>query len=104
MTESGHKHQKKDKPHVTLPGIVDKIIPAINPANGYDRPEKVQIAVEGAEPHYAEIQVDNTFRDDVGRTVHLKLGAEVEITIEATTTDTAQTSVDSELIAAKKTA
>ena len=83
MTEPGDKHRKRDKAHVTIPGMVDKIIPAINPANGYDRPEKVQIAVEGAAAHYAEIQVDNTFHDGIGRTVHLKLGAEVEITIEA---------------------
>src|ERR1700733_11490138 len=81
--EPSNEDRKNDKAHLRLPGVVDKIIPAIKPANGYDRPEKVQIAVEGAEPHYAEIQVDNTFHDKVGNTVHLKVGAEVEVTIEA---------------------
>lgn len=75
--------RQSDKPSLTLPGVVDKIIPAVNPANGFDRPEKVQIAVEGAEPLYGEIQIDNTLKDEDGNPVRLKLGAVVEVTIEA---------------------
>jgi hypothetical protein len=82
-SKPSNEDRKSDRAHLILPGIVDEIIPAIKPANGYDRPEKAQIAVEGAEPHYAEIQVNNTFLDKVGNTVYLKLGAEVEVTIEA---------------------
>src|SRR5580692_10646406 len=83
-------HTPKDDKHhgnkvvVTLPGTVDKIIPAIIPAIGHSRPEMVEIAVEGAEALYREIRVDNTLHDEGGNAVSLKLGAEVEVTIEAT--------------------
>jgi hypothetical protein len=63
---------------VSLPGVVDKIIPAIG-----SEPEKAQIAVEGAQPLYREIRVDNTLQNAAGEDVSLKLGAEVEVTIEA---------------------
>jgi len=63
---------------VTLPGTVDKIIPALG-----SQPEKAQIAVEGAEPLYREIRVDNTMQNLAGDDVRLKLGAAVEVTIEA---------------------
>ncbi len=63
---------------VTLPGVVDKIIPAVG-----SEPEKAQIAVEGAEALYREIRVDNTLQNTAGEDVSLKLGAQVEITIEA---------------------
>ena len=63
---------------VTLPGTVDKIIPAIG-----SQPEKAQIAVAGAEPLYREIRVDNNLQNEAGDDVSLKLGAEVQVTIEA---------------------
>jgi hypothetical protein len=63
---------------VTLPGVVDKIIPAVG-----GEPEKAQIAVEGAEALYREIRVDNTLQNAAGEDVSLKLGAQVEVTIEA---------------------
>jgi hypothetical protein len=69
---------------VVLPGTVDEIIPAFTPAIGHNQTEKVQIAVEGAEALYREIRVDNTLQDEAGNAVSLKLGAEVEVTIEAT--------------------
>jgi hypothetical protein len=69
---------------VTLPGTVDKIIPAVTPALGHSRPEKVEIAVEGAEALYREIRVDNTLHDEGGNAASLKLGAVVEVTIKAT--------------------
>jgi hypothetical protein len=68
-----------EKPSVTLPGRVEKIIPAIPSVE----PEKAQIAVEGAEDLYKEIRVENTLKDENGEAVALKAGAEVEVTIEA---------------------
>jgi hypothetical protein len=63
---------------VTLPGTVDKIIPALG-----SQPEKAQIAVQGAEALYREIRVDNKMQNLAGEDVRLKLGATVEVTIEA---------------------
>ncbi|MGB8542628.1 MAG: hypothetical protein WCD49_13425 [Candidatus Acidiferrales bacterium] len=66
------------KPAVTLPGTVEKIIPANQIA-----PEKAQIAVEGADHLYREIRVDNTLQDEKGKKVGLKAGAHVDVKIEA---------------------
>ena len=68
-----------NKPAVTLPGTVEKIIPP-SPSG---EPEKVQIAVEGADDLYKEIRVENTLQDKNGNEVRLKEGVEVEVTIEA---------------------
>jgi hypothetical protein len=67
-----------EKPKITLPGTVEKIIPA-NPI----APEKAQIAVEGADHLYREIRVDNTLEDEKGKKVGLKPGAHVDVKIEA---------------------
>jgi hypothetical protein len=88
-TSKDHKSPKdgtvnSEKPAVTLPGTVEKIIP---PLTSND-PEKAQIAVEGAEDLYREIRVENTFQDAAGNDVQLKLGAQVEVTIEADKADT----------------
>jgi hypothetical protein len=64
---------------ITLAGTVDKIFPAI----GELQPQKAQIAVEGAEPRYREIRIDNSLQDGAGNAVSLKVGTEVEVTIEA---------------------
>jgi hypothetical protein len=69
---------EQDKPTVTLPGIVEKIIPA-----SIVGPEKAQISVEGAEELYREIRVENVLQDEKGEEVALKRGAHVEVTIEA---------------------
>jgi len=68
-----------EKPAVTLPGKVEKIIPGVLSVI----PEKAQIAVEGADDLYKEIRVENTLQDENGKPVCLKPGAEVEVTIEA---------------------
>ena len=68
-----------EKPSVTLPGKVEKIIPGPLP----EMPDKAQIAVEGADDLYKEIRVENTPQDENGKPVSLKSGAEVEVTIEA---------------------
>jgi len=71
--------EKDEKASVTLAGTVEKIIPSPDP----DASEKAQIAVEGAEDLYREIRVDNTLKDATGEEVSLKLGSEVDVTIEA---------------------
>jgi hypothetical protein len=68
-----------EKPSVTLPGKVEKIIPGVVST----MPDKAQIAVEGADDLYKEIRVENTLQDEDGKPVCLKLGAQVEVTIEA---------------------
>jgi hypothetical protein len=73
------KNSDSEKAAVTLPGTVDKIIPAIQPGEE----DKAQITVEGAEDLYREIRVENTLQDSNGNPVSLKKGAEVEVTIEA---------------------
>jgi hypothetical protein len=74
-----HDTARTEKPAITLPGTVEKIIPPSNPAEA----EKAQIAVEGADHLYREIRVDNELQDENGKTVSLKPGAHVEVTIEA---------------------
>jgi len=69
---------ESEKPKVTLPGTVEKIIPANSIAT-----EKAQIAVEGADHLYREIRVDNTLEDEKGKKVGLKPGAHVDVKIEA---------------------
>jgi hypothetical protein len=78
--------QKKDDSEtssVTLAGTVDKIIPSLHPVE----PEKAQISVEGADHLYKEIRVDNILKDEEGKIVRLKEGAQVNVTIEAETTE-----------------
>lgn len=69
-----------EKPSVTLPGTVEKIIKPPDPKE----PEKAQINIqEGADPLYKEIRIENTLTDEHGREVKLKPGAKVEVTVEA---------------------
>ncbi len=80
----------EEKPTVTLPGTVEKIIPAIAP----DEPEKAQISVHGAEDLYREIRIENKLENSNGDTVGLKLGADVEVTIEAESEETTSKTKD----------
>jgi len=68
-----------EKPSVTLPGTVEKIIESPHPS----MPEKAEIAVEGADELYQEIRIENTLTDGNGDEVKLKEGAQVEVTVEA---------------------
>ena len=68
-----------EKPSTTLPATVEKIIKSPSP----EVPDKAQITVEGADHLYRELRIENTLIDENGETVHLKEGAEVEVTIEA---------------------
>jgi hypothetical protein len=72
---------KEDDPKatVTLPGTVDKIIPAIYGI----KPEQAQIVIEGADDLYREIRVENTLQDQAGKAVSLKESADVEVTVAA---------------------
>jgi hypothetical protein len=79
---------EKEKPSITLPGTVEKIIPAVPYS---DETEKAQIAVEGADHLYREIRVENTLKDEKGRNVRLKEGARVDVTIEADPKETKPT-------------
>jgi hypothetical protein len=71
--------QMADKPNVTLPGKVERIIEAPDP----DEPEKAQISVEGADTLYKELRIENTLMDENGEQVKLKEGADVDVTVEA---------------------
>jgi hypothetical protein len=68
-----------EKPSVTLPGTVEKIIAPLDPTE----PEKAQINIEEADPLYKEIRIENALTDENGREVKLKRGAKVEVTVEA---------------------
>jgi hypothetical protein len=63
----------------TKPGTVEKVIPPVDPRD----PEKAQINIQGAEPLYQEIRIENTLTDENGTEVKLKEGAEVEVHVEA---------------------
>ena len=73
-----------EKPSVTLPGVVEKIIKPADPTDA----EKAQISVEGADDLYREIRIENNLTDQNGNPVRLKKGAEVEVTVEAPTAST----------------
>ena len=73
-----------DKLSKTLPGTVEKIINSPLP----NEPEKAQIAVEGADDLYRELRIESTLTKDDGQKVRLKVGAEVEVTVEADAKDT----------------
>ncbi|MGD1212719.1 MAG: hypothetical protein ABR973_15355 [Candidatus Acidiferrales bacterium] len=68
-----------ERPSVTMPGTVDKIIPSPRPS----QPEKAQIAVEGADRGYRDLRIENTLTDENGHDVRLKKGAHVEVTVTA---------------------
>jgi hypothetical protein len=70
---------RKKKSAVKLPGTVEKIIPT----SCSSEPEKAEIAVDGADPLYKEIRIENTLQNEEGQEVSLKPGAQVEVTIEA---------------------
>jgi hypothetical protein len=68
-----------EHPSVTLPGTVDKIFPSPSPS----KPEKAQVAVEGAYRRYRDLRIENVLTDEHGDDVKLKKGAYVEVTVTA---------------------
>lgn len=79
IDQATNENEDIEKAEVTLPGVVEKVIPPVHPSE----PEKAQIAVEGAEDLYRELRVENTLEDAGGNKVKLVEGAEVEVTIAA---------------------
>jgi hypothetical protein len=73
-----------EKPSVTLPGTVEKIVKPSEP----DQPEKAQISIQGADELYREVRIENVLTDENGKQVRLKKGAEVDVTVEASPEDT----------------
>ena len=64
-----------ERSSTTMPGTVEKIIPARNPS-----PEKADISVDGAPPHEV-LRVENSLTDEHGGEVRLSKGAHVDITV-----------------------
>jgi hypothetical protein len=58
------------EPSTTLLGTVEKLIPPVPPEN----PEKVQIAIDGANTLYREIRIENFLTYSNGDKVRLKDG------------------------------
>jgi hypothetical protein len=77
--QAAESNTEAEKPSVTLPGTVEKIIPPMLPGQS----EKAQIGIEGADDLYREIRVENTLKDEKGNQVSLKPGAPVDVTIAA---------------------
>jgi len=80
-----------EKPSVTLPGTVDRIIQSPHASI----PEKAEISVQGADELYQEIRIENTLTDEHGDEVRLKKGAHVEVTVEAELAATTSISANS---------
>jgi hypothetical protein len=74
-----------EKLRVTFPATVGQIIKSPIP----NEPDQAQIAVEGADRPYGEMRIDGTLKNENGDDVHLKLGAQVEVTIVAEASATA---------------
>lgn len=68
-----------EHPSTTLVGTVEKIVKPLFAGE----PEKAQIAVEGADHLYKELRIENSLTDAGGNAVHLKAGAQVEVTVSA---------------------
>jgi hypothetical protein len=70
------------KPKTKKAGVVQKIIKT--PLG----PEKAEIEVHEADDLYKEIRIENTLVNEDGEKVKLKLGAPVDVTVEADSKDT----------------
>lgn len=68
-----------ERSSTTLPGTVDKIIPASHSSQR----ERAQIAVEGADRRYRDLRIENILTDENGNDVRLKKGGHVEVTVAA---------------------
>ncbi len=66
-----------EQPSITLPGTVDKIVPSSPPS----QPEKAQIGVDGSDPGYRDLLIENLLTDEHGDDVKLKKGAHVDVTV-----------------------
>ncbi len=62
-------------------GKVQKVIEPALPSE----PEKAQIGIEEGDELYREIRVENVVTDEKGKNARLKVGADVDVVIEADT-------------------
>jgi hypothetical protein len=69
-----------EQPKTVIPGTVDKLIPSPR----LNQPEEAQISIEGANPGYRDLRIENSLTDEHGDEVKLKKGAYVEVTVAAT--------------------
>ena len=74
-----HRDASAEVSTVTFPATVEKVIPSRHAGE----PDKAQIALDNGEDLYREIRIENTLKDDRGKPVELKEGAEVKVTIAA---------------------
>jgi hypothetical protein len=79
MQDNLNSARVADQPSATVPGTVDKIIPASRPG----RSEKVQISINRANPRYRDLRIVNSLTDENGDDVKLIKGAHVDVTIAA---------------------
>jgi hypothetical protein len=68
-----------ERPSISMPGTVEKIIPSRNRS----QPEKAQIVVDKAARRYRNLRIDNSLTDEYGDEVKLKRGRHVEVTVAA---------------------
>jgi hypothetical protein len=66
-----------EQPSVTMPGTVNKIIPAPRSS----QPEKAQITVKAAGRNHRNLRIENILTDENGDDVKLKKGSHVEVTV-----------------------
>ena len=66
--DNDEEENTEKKANVTLPGTVEKIIPAI----GDHIPEKAEIKIEGADDLYREVRIENKVIDAEGNPVKLR--------------------------------
>jgi hypothetical protein len=69
----------RERPSITIPGKVNKIIPAAVPS----QPEKAQIGIHDSGRKYSDVRIENSLTDEHGDDVKLKKGAHVDVTVTA---------------------
>jgi hypothetical protein len=69
---------RRSRPWKTVPAVVSKVLPSLS-----KEPGRVEISIPGADELFREIRIENTFTDVDGRSVALKQGEQLDITIEA---------------------
>jgi hypothetical protein len=62
-----------------MKGTVQKLIKPLSP----QQPEKAQIDIHEADDLYREIRVENELTDEQGNKAKLKVGAEVDVVVDA---------------------
>lgn len=62
-----------------LRGRVEKVLKPLNPSEL----EKAQINIHEADDLYREVRVENSLTDEDGEKVQLKVGAEIDVVLEA---------------------